>query len=744
MSRGKIRASSEICADCNAQDPAWASINRGVLICDECCSIHRSLGRHISQIKSLKKGSWSPTQLAMLHQLVSFRANDIWEHTLLEPTQNKQGRRKPNPRDQIHPTKADFIRAKYQFLAFNKRPANGEVSSVEDLSKQLYSCVRTSNLETSLRLLSLGADANYINMERGSTPLHIAAQAGQTAQVELLGVYGADPGAMDVFSKTPADLARAEGHTDLADRLVECQYELTDRLAYYLCERKPDHRTGQHFIIPEMADSSLDLSELAKQAKIKLQALPNNLFEELACDVYDEVDRRETEQIWLSTQTQHSTAMTERQTVPFLPVNPSFSATRNQGRQKLARFNAREFATLVIDILSDARRRQCGITSPVHIVEQESSESKKPVEKKRPNSQRVVKTSSLSDDEPLYDTVASDEDYSSIDNPDLKEEALAETEEESKRPESATSDHSDGPITLEEYLHTKRQLAESEMRLKQLSHKDKSNKQKIDLLNDMVQKLMQENAELRSGKFPETIPNGHEATDATGQVQLRAHRVAARPASMFEPRMQKNTSQSKQKTAVTLNTVQQRLVEDHEVPYECTDVTTDTQASSGDSDYDNANKEPSPGPSEISETAEASSVASGVEPTTAPSGEQTSEDEKQDNLPSQEEVVKKTDRITKKIQELLHSAQEGKDESYIPSSERIELAVKDMAFIFPEEIKSNKIEHALHLLVTSASKLKEEVQKLPADLDRRLKTQQVIQCAYDIAKAAKNLVQLFQ
>ena len=29
-----------------------------------------------------------------------------------------------------------------------------------------------------------------------------------------------------------------------------------------------------------------------------------------------------------------------------------------QGRQKLARFNAREFATLVIDILSDARRRQ--------------------------------------------------------------------------------------------------------------------------------------------------------------------------------------------------------------------------------------------------------------------------------------------------------------------------------------------------------------------------------------------------
>ena len=66
---------------------------------------------------------------------------------------------------------------------------------------------------------------------------------------------------------------RIEGHVDLSDRLLECQYELTDRLAFYLCQKKPDHRTGQHFIIPEMADSSLDMSELAKAAKKKLQAV---------------------------------------------------------------------------------------------------------------------------------------------------------------------------------------------------------------------------------------------------------------------------------------------------------------------------------------------------------------------------------------------------------------------------------------------------------------------------------------
>lgn len=52
-------------SDFNFVDPTWASINRGVLICDECCSVHRSLGRHISQVKSLTKGQWSPTLLAV-------------------------------------------------------------------------------------------------------------------------------------------------------------------------------------------------------------------------------------------------------------------------------------------------------------------------------------------------------------------------------------------------------------------------------------------------------------------------------------------------------------------------------------------------------------------------------------------------------------------------------------------------------------------------------------------------------
>lgn len=72
--------------------------------------------------------------------------------------------------------------------------------------------------------------------------------------MELLVVYGADPGSYDWEGSTAVEYAKRSGHTDLVDRLVELQYEVTDRLAHFVCGRKPDHFSGHHYIIPEMAD----------------------------------------------------------------------------------------------------------------------------------------------------------------------------------------------------------------------------------------------------------------------------------------------------------------------------------------------------------------------------------------------------------------------------------------------------------------------------------------------------------
>ncbi|XP_059154314.1 ARF GTPase-activating protein GIT2-like isoform X2 [Physella acuta] len=752
MSRGSMRP-PPVCADCTAPEPTWASINRGVLICDECCSVHRSLGRHISQVKNLKRGSWCASQHTMVYILASNGANNIWEHTMLDPAQNKHGKRKPAPRDPLHPNKSDFIRAKYQFLSFVNKHKDSDASSLDDVSKELHSSVRTNNVETCLRLLSKGADPNYFYKEKGNSPIHVAAQANQASQVELLCVYGADPGAKDANGRTPYDYAKSEGYTDLADRLVELQYELTDRLTYYICGRKPDHRLGVHFKIPELGDNNADLSELAKQAKKKLQALPNHLFEELAMDVYDEVDRRENDSIWLSTH-DHTSVLSERLTVPHLPVNPELSTTRNQGRQKLARFNAREFATLVVDILYDARRRQTGMTSPIPTL--------RDPDKMCRNSQRM---SAISDDEPLYDSVASDEDYSSIDTQSIQ--SVRQEMRPDITAESMSEQQTEAPVSSEEFLEVRKALAASEATIKHLEQVKKDLEKKVDT-------LMRENANLRvrSQDFSHVVngidtgdqPDMNHCNNNNGDTfdvdearrSTRSSGGVVRPTSMIEMRDQSrhgnmgSNSHLMSSTSVTniamagsgqskgLTVAGSFTVDDHaetseghyDVPR--SHLSTDSGASDGQvQDVLSSIRESSESEGQGSNS---SLAAVGDDP----------------NMPTQEEVVRKTDKVTKKIQELLVSAQEGQHRSFESCSERIYSAVSEMASLFPAETGSQRLQEARQVLVQSARRLWDECMNWPPspeqdpNPDFRLKTQQVIQYAYDIAKAAKRLVTLFQ
>uniref|UniRef100_A0A3B5BAF2 GIT ArfGAP 1 n=1 Tax=Stegastes partitus TaxID=144197 RepID=A0A3B5BAF2_9TELE len=700
-------------------DPGWTSINRGVLICDECCSVHRSLGRHISVVKHLRHSGWPPALLQMVQTLASNGANSIWEHSLLDPAQVQSGRRKPNPQDKVHPTKSEFIRAKYQMLAFvHKLPCRDDDGvTTKDLSKQLHSSVRTGSLETCLRLLSLGAQANFFHPEKGTTPLHVAAKAGQILQAELLVVYGADPGAPDINGRTPMDYARQAGHIELAERLVECQYELTDRLAFYLCGRRPDHKNG-HYIIPQMADR-YGPPECSSH-------LNNRLFEELAMDVYDEVDRRENDAVWLTTQN-HSTLVTERSAVPFLPVNPEYSATRNQGRQKLARFNAREFATLIIDILSDAKRRQQGkgLSSPTDPLDL-----------------------GIDDDQHDYDSVASDEDTDS----ELTAQNNNNTQRSNRAKSMDSSDLSDGPITLQEYLEVKKALASSEAKVQQLMKVNNNLSEELRRLQKEVWSL--EGAEREDADPPgltvpsSVVPHSHPHRRERQAFSLYIPGAAPNPTAHGPPALDSLAARLQPLNTPKIITFKWTLMCDlckRSYPLGsagaggvfivlswclCPQVAKPEKHGSGtDSDYDNTQtydlEEEGRGESE-----EGGGDAGEPDPT----------------LPCTEDVILKTEQVTKNIQELLRAAQEFKHDSFVPCSEKIHSAVTEMASLFPKRPALDAVHCSLRLLASSASRLQVECRKAaPSEpgapaVDYQLLTQQVIQCAYDIAKAAKQLV----
>ncbi|XP_043966842.1 ARF GTPase-activating protein GIT2a isoform X7 [Gambusia affinis] len=706
---------TELCADCCVPEPRWASVNRGVLICDECCSVHRGLGRHSSQVRHLTHSTWPPTQLQMVQTLYNNGANSIWEHSLLDPASVMSGKRKASPQDKLHPNKSEFIRAKYQMLAFvHRMPCRDDDSSTaKDLSKQLHSSVRTGNLETCLRLLSLGAQANFFHPDKGNTPLHVAAKAGQVSQAELLAVYGADPGALDSNGKTPIDHAKEVGHYDLADRLVEIQYELTDRLAFYLCGRKPDHKNGEHFIVPQMADRSPDLTELAKAAKRKLQSLSNHLFEELAMDVYDEVDRRETDAVWLATQN-HSTLVSETTLVPFLPVNPEYSSTRNQGRQKLARFNAHEFATLVIDILSDAKRRQQGnsVSSP------------------KDNVELILKGVAVRHSSD-YDSVASDEDT---------DQELPSSKGD--RTKSLDSDISDGPVTMHEYMEVKNALSASEAKIQQLLKANDDLNDELRLMQKKLQSLQSENTSLRRQVTTNVYqsPSGTNYPDPSSPSALKRRQSAraSRPMSMYEtgsglkPYLSKGETPYPEEGLPSLQ------------PFPPHTSKLEKQSSMPESDYDNTFNDSEMDDSGFGRRGRLRSSGWLGEGNSIPEMEDLLT-ESDPTLPSTEDVIRKTEQITKNIQELLRAAQDNKHDSFVPCSERIHVAVTEMAALFPKKPRSETVRGSLRLLTTSACRLQSECRKaVPLDgssgPDMQLVTQQVIQCAYDIAKAAKQLV----
>ncbi|GMM37116.1 hypothetical protein DASC09_044410 [Saccharomycopsis crataegensis] len=77
------QAANKNCADCKvATNPRWASWNIGVFVCIRCSGIHRSMGTHISKVKSIDLDSWTDDQVQSMVAWGNEKANVYWEHNL--------------------------------------------------------------------------------------------------------------------------------------------------------------------------------------------------------------------------------------------------------------------------------------------------------------------------------------------------------------------------------------------------------------------------------------------------------------------------------------------------------------------------------------------------------------------------------------------------------------------------------------------------------------------------------------
>ena len=93
-------------------------------------------------------------------------------------------------------------------------------------------------------------------------------------QIELLYIYGGDVCQPDEQGMSAYELAQrnsssnSNNNSELAERIVQLEYECTDRLTMYLCGRRAKHDQQQHFVVPEMSavsEAELPIVTLAKR-----------------------------------------------------------------------------------------------------------------------------------------------------------------------------------------------------------------------------------------------------------------------------------------------------------------------------------------------------------------------------------------------------------------------------------------------------------------------------------------------
>ncbi|ETN38783.1 uncharacterized protein HMPREF1541_06821 [Cyphellophora europaea CBS 101466] len=190
------------CADCGSTSKVeWVSLNLAILLCIECGGIHRSLGTHVSKIRSLTLDIYSFTNdIVELLLLVGNRvSNMIWEAKLdrsLKPDANSS-------RDQ----RLRFITAKYVERAYVELNT-GQFVSAEDT---LLTSIKKNEVQGVLQAIAQKANVNAHDRSRNTHAVLLALAAADPAHP--LGSPQASP-------RTPPAAATAKAFP-IAELLVQ-------------------------------------------------------------------------------------------------------------------------------------------------------------------------------------------------------------------------------------------------------------------------------------------------------------------------------------------------------------------------------------------------------------------------------------------------------------------------------------------------------------------------------------------
>ncbi|KAF8472770.1 hypothetical protein BDZ91DRAFT_770777 [Kalaharituber pfeilii] len=187
--------SNSSCADCGSGvKTEWVSINMGIILCIECSGLHRSLGTHISKIRSLTLDttSFTPDLVDLICQIGNRISNAVWE-AKLDPSHRPDARASRE-------TRLKFITAKYVDRAY-VLPLSPTLSMHSTPEEALLDAARKNDLQLALYALALHANPNTVDPSTRVPVVYMMLQAADPAAT------GAGAGAAEMGLSPPPTAA---------------------------------------------------------------------------------------------------------------------------------------------------------------------------------------------------------------------------------------------------------------------------------------------------------------------------------------------------------------------------------------------------------------------------------------------------------------------------------------------------------------------------------------------------------
>ncbi|KAK3814159.1 MAG: hypothetical protein J3Q66DRAFT_33144 [Benniella sp.] len=218
---------NEICADCRSLSPMWASVNHGNVLCIECSGIHRSLGVHVSKVRSLNLDKWETETVGLMLKLGNEKTNKIFEARILSGDEERW--------ISVNSDRAErerFIIAKYIKKEFINEGEDMKEFVSRSVHEAFWAAMDTSDYCEALRCLALGANIDHHNDDHGSmTALHRAIARRDDIAVEFLYQWFCDINITDGQGWTAMHHAVSVGNTKVITTLIKrhAKYDVRNR-----------------------------------------------------------------------------------------------------------------------------------------------------------------------------------------------------------------------------------------------------------------------------------------------------------------------------------------------------------------------------------------------------------------------------------------------------------------------------------------------------------------------------------